>query len=196
MWGRNLKKQGECNPQSRNRVPPGQPFGLRFIKINTECDPCFGNRVRLQYPNTARFNKTLNVGRSRSPKRPVPYMQLRLVIRNKHCPPADQIQCELRFTAARTSHDQNRLTVACHTGGMQKAAPIWGRPNVIVSVVAHDQTGKPTTNRAPRGSDVMSASVGRMFSAQITPPWASTICLEIARPRPELLPKSSCGRSE
>lgn len=47
------------------------------------------------------------------------------------------------------------------------------------------QTGRPTTNRAPSGSDVKSTSVGRMFSAQMTPPWASTICLEIARPRPE-----------
>lgn len=47
------------------------------------------------------------------------------------------------------------------------------------------QTGKPTTNRAPSGSEVKSTSVGRMFSAQMTPPWASTICLEIARPRPE-----------
>lgn len=57
-------------------------------------------------------------------------------------------------------------------------------------------TGRPTTNRAPSGSDVGSASVGRMFSAQITPPCASTICLEIARPRPELLPNWSSGRCE
>jgi hypothetical protein len=34
---------------------------------------------------------------------------------------------------------------------------------------------------------------GRMFSAQITPPWASTICLEIARPRPEWLPNCFTG---
>ena len=59
-----------------------------------------------------------------------------------------------------------------------------------------DQIGRPTTNRAPEGSDVTSASVGRIFSAQITPPWASTICLEIARPRPELLPNWCTGRSE
>lgn len=57
-------------------------------------------------------------------------------------------------------------------------------------------TGRPTTNRAPSGSDVTSACVGRMFSAQITPPCASTICFEIARPRPEWLPKSPGGRSE
>ena len=48
------------------------------------------------------------------------------------------------------------------------------------------QTGRPTTNRAPSGSEVMSASVGRIFSAHMTPPCASTICLEMARPRPEL----------
>lgn len=61
---------------------------------------------------------------------------------------------------------------------------------------AIDQTGRPTTKRAPSGSEVTSASVGRMFSAQITPPCASTICLEIARPRPELFPKCSSGRWE
>lgn len=49
-------------------------------------------------------------------------------------------------------------------------------------------TGSPTTKRAPRGSDVKSASVGRIFSAQMTPPWASTICFDIASPSPELLP--------
>ena len=32
------------------------------------------------------------------------------------------------------------------------------------------QTGRPTTKRAPSGSEVTSASVGRMFSAQMTPP--------------------------
>ena len=55
------------------------------------------------------------------------------------------------------------------------------------------QTGRPTTKRAPSGSEVMSASVGRMFSAQMTPPCASTICFEMARPRPELLPNWPAG---
>ncbi len=59
-----------------------------------------------------------------------------------------------------------------------------------------DHTGRPTTKRAPSGSEVASASVGRMFSAQITPSWASTICLEIDKPRPELLPKSLSERCE
>ena len=58
------------------------------------------------------------------------------------------------------------------------------------------QTGRPTTKRAPSGSEVISAWVGRMFSAQITPPCASTICFEIARPRPEWLPNWPTGRSE
>lgn len=59
-----------------------------------------------------------------------------------------------------------------------------------------NQTGRPTTKRAPSGSDVMSMSVGRMFSVQMTPPCASTICLEIARPRPEWFPNCFSGRSE
>ena len=64
------------------------------------------------------------------------------------------------------------------------------------AVMAQAQTGRPTMKRAPKGSDVASAWVGRMFSAQITPPCASTICLEIDSPRPELLPNCPCGRSE
>ena len=33
------------------------------------------------------------------------------------------------------------------------------------------------------------------FSAQMRPPWASMICLEIDRPNPEFCPKPWCGRS-
>ena len=40
-------------------------------------------------------------------------------------------------------------------------------------------------NLAPNGAVLSSASVGRMFSAQMTPPCASMICLEMASPSPE-----------
>ena len=51
--------------------------------------------------------------------------------------------------------------------------------------------GSSTTNRAPTGAPFSSAR----FSAQMTPPWLTTIWREMASPRPELLPKAEpCGR--
>jgi hypothetical protein len=61
--------------------------------------------------------------------------------------------------------------------------------------------GSRTTKRAPStlGSllDSLPRSAGAVrFSAQIVPPWPSTICLEIDSPRPEFWPKPcSSGRS-
>ena len=56
--------------------------------------------------------------------------------------------------------------------------------------------GSRTTKRAPTMVGSPSASPGpARFSAQIRPPWASTICLEIDRPSPEFWPKPWCGRS-
>lgn len=71
-----------------------------------------------------------------------------------------------------------QVACACHWPGQRTL-------HRLSAEICCTQTGRPTTNRAPKGSDVKSTSVGRIFSAQITPPWASTICLEIAKPRPE-----------
>jgi len=99
-----------------------------------------------------------------------------------------QLQGECRFSGSAGAGDQQGATVNCNCAGLPC--------NAVAPLPRQTHTGRPTTNRAPRGSDVTSASVGRMFSAQMTPPWASTICLEIARPRPELLPNWPSGRSE
>lgn len=93
-------------------------------------------------------------------------------------PKRNHLQGKVRLSGARFARNDKRARLDGYSAGVE---------NDLRVVLAH--TGKPTTNRAPLGSDVKSASVGRMFSAQITPPWASTICFEIARPRPELLPK-------
>jgi hypothetical protein len=42
--------------------------------------------------------------------------------------------------------------------------------------------------RAPSGGLSAGAPAARMFSAQISPPWASTICFDMARPSPEWVP--------
>jgi hypothetical protein len=61
---------------------------------------------------------------------------------------------------------------------------------------AHHIAGSRTMKRAPRtrGSSVRPATVVR-FSTRIVPPWASMICLEMDRPRPEFCPKPCSGRS-
>jgi hypothetical protein len=57
----------------------------------------------------------------------------------------------------------------------------------------HASAGSVTTKRAPLISPGL---VPGMFSAVSVPPWASTICLEIDRPRPEFWPNASpAGRS-
>lgn len=97
--------------------------------------------------------------------------QVHLIIGHKLAAKPHQMQCEAGLSGPCAPKDQQTAPLKCHTTGMQQRH--------------RNQTGRPTTKRAPSGSEVTSAWVGRMFSAQITPPWASTICFEIARPRPE-----------
>ncbi len=53
--------------------------------------------------------------------------------------------------------------------------------------------GSSTKKRAP----MMLPSAALRFSARMRPPWASMICFEMDRPRPEWVPNfSSLGRSE
>ena len=119
----------------------------------------------------------------------------RQVISDKHRAKPDQAQAKPGFSTARRAGDQDTAPVKGHAGRVQMnrrrttARRRGARP-------ARAHTGRPTTKRAPNGSDVTSASVGRIFSAQITPPWASTICLDMARPSPELSPNWCSGRSE
>jgi hypothetical protein len=57
--------------------------------------------------------------------------------------------------------------------------------------------GSRTTKRAPStlGGSWSTLATPMRFSAQMRPPCASMICLEIDRPRPEFCPKPWCGRS-
>ncbi len=104
----------------------------------------------------------------------------------------DHPQCKAGLARSRRPGDQDGPAAMRHAGGVQdQDLRVRG-----VGIRRRGHTGKPTTKRAPRGSEFRSAAVGRMFSAQITPPCASTICFEIESPRPELLPKWVDGRSE
>jgi hypothetical protein len=85
----------------------------------------------------------------------------------------DQMMREARFSRARSAADQNA------NAGKQNAARMDG---------VHFAAGSRTVKRAPRTSALPSLVLCTgdiRFSAQIAPPCASTICLEIESPRPE-----------
>ncbi|TCU65389.1 hypothetical protein EDE08_1133 [Bradyrhizobium sp. R2.2-H] len=90
----------------------------------------------------------------------------------------DQIKGKARLAGARRPADQHRQRSDLDGGGVNA----W-------PAVAH-RAGSLTTKRAPATVGAPSASSGPgRFSAQMRPPWASMICLEIDRPRPEFWPK-------
>ena len=96
----------------------------------------------------------------------------------------DEVEGEARFAGSRGAADQHRALSDPDGGSVNAGA---GR--------AHS-AGSLTTKRAPATVGRSSDPVGPgRFSAQIRPPCASMICLEIDRPRPEFWPKPWCGRS-
>ena len=157
-------------------------FGL--TKVDDEGDIGLLQCRQSQDAHAPRLDQAANRRRGRGDEIIARNVQIGPVVRNQIRAQGDQVQGKRGFPAARGPEDQKAPPFDRDATGMQRLGP--GRV----------QTGSPTTKRAPSGSDVMSAWVGRMFSAQITPPWASMICFEIARPRPEWLPKSDFGRSE
>ena len=163
-----------------------QAFGFTLRQINHQChiSPWHGGRV--EQSHKARFDQARQLGRRARKKPVVMGPDQRLVIAYEISTKGHHLQGERRFASSRRTEDQKSTAAKGHTTGVQKK--VW--PN------GAGHTGRPTTKRAPSGSDVGSALVGRMFSAQITPPCASTICFEMDRPRPELLPKWVAGRSE
>src|SRR5215475_7453052 len=94
----------------------------------------------------------------------------------------EELERELRFAGARGASDEKRACTDEHRAGMH------GRP------LRHQEAGSRTVKRAPSTFDGSEPCVAMRFSAHRRPSCASTICLEIERPRPEFWPKSWCGR--
>src|SRR5579871_2634701 len=91
----------------------------------------------------------------------------------------DEVEGEARFAGAGWAANQDRAIPDQHRGGV----------NAGIGLACH-YVGSRTTKRAPATVASPSAPAGpTRFSAQIRPPWASTICLEIERPSPEFCPK-------
>ena len=100
-------------------------------------------------------------------------------------PAQDELEREPRLSRAGWPTDQDRTISNLHRGRM----------HACVGMVGHG-AGSLTTKRAPAIVGSPSSPTGpRRFSAQMRPPWASMICLEIDSPRPEFWPNPWCGRS-
>ena len=118
--------------------------------------------------------------------------QMHAIVANQHrrrylpgAPGQDQIERQSRFAGARGPADQHGPIAYQHGRGVYAGGP-----------GARHGAGSRTTKRAPAmvGSPSALTAPAR-FSAQIRPPWASMICLEIDSPSPEFWPKPWCGRS-
>jgi len=97
----------------------------------------------------------------------------------------DQPKREVGLAAAGAAKDQDRTTIQRHCRSVDS------RRRIARAVGAH-RRGSLTTKRAP----ATRPEASRRLSAWMVPSWASTICLEIDRPRPECVPKRSpFGRS-
>ena len=161
-----------------------QAFGFNAAHVQNKGDDSLGQGRGAKQAKEARFDQaTGRCGRVCN-QPPIPLLHKGLIVGHEVGPQSHELQGQGRLAAARWPGDQKTVAVEGDAACMQQKRRCFG------------QIGRPTTNRAPKGSEVGSALVGRMFSAQITPPWASTICLEIDRPSPELLPKWLAGRSE
>ena len=176
--------KGTFNPSQNDFAQGRQSFGFIARKIHHQINPCAIKRSSSQQAQIPCLDHSTKVFWRPGVKHAVACLKQGLVIRHQQGAQGHEPERERGFPRARWPDQKNAPTIEGDTARMKA----FGRQP--------RQTGSPTTNRAPSGSEVGSAFVGRMFSAQMTPPWASTICLEIDRPRPELLPKCVAGRSE
>ena len=96
----------------------------------------------------------------------------------------DQAQRQVRLAAARRPAQQHADPIERDASGLDVSPLRCAR--------AHRRAGRATTKRAPHTR----RSPSTRFSALTRPPWASAICLEMLRPRPEWVPYfSPAGRS-
>ena len=160
-------------------------FGFGNTQINRKEDINCVNRLYGEYSDPPRLDPAADGGGTGCDQSAFAAVQNRLVIGNQSGPHRHQLQSEARLARARGADDHHAAPRVGHRRSVDRQVAGWRR-----------HTGRPTTKRAPSGSEVMSASVGRMFSAQITPPCASTICFEMASPSPECSPNWPGGRSE
>ena len=156
-----------------NVTPLWQTIGFALPQIDGQFHSRFVNRRGAQNAKATRLDQAGKGGRAAGDKGRALAQDFGPVIGDKIRAQRHQRQRQRRLARPRRSKDQQRTPPDRNATGVKQ------------NPVTPCHTGRPTTKRAPSGSEVISALEGRMFSAQITPPCASTICFEIARPRPE-----------
>ena len=182
-------KKGEVDAEKGSFQRLRHPVARNPVQIDDQRDCGLPPGDRAQDPHAARLDQAGD-GRRRAGDHAAAFgAQFGPIVGDKVRTMGHELQAKRRLARPRRAKDENGARPDRDGCSVNEK----GR---VVSHAPAPQTGRPTTKRAPSGSDVMSAEVGRMFSAQITPPCASTICLEMARPRPELLPKCASGRCE
>ena len=103
----------------------------------------------------------------------------------------DKAQGQVRLAGSGQSKKQHPFAIHGDTGrrGACVESAI-GRHPILRNGRQADDEARPEDGRSP-----VASALPRRFSAQMRPLWASTICFEIDRPRPEFLPKLTSGRS-
>lgn len=172
--------QGDVAAEQCDPAVGRQPLGLGSVEVHHHDDNGRTVRIGAQDANAARLDQPLEGCGRRCDHRLPLARQTGPVVGDKAGAKGHHRQRQRRFATAGPTQNKHTLAIKGNTGGMQN-----GAVSRLVVGGPGRHTGRPTTKRAPNGSEVGSASVGRMFSAQITPPCASTICLEMARPSPE-----------
>ena len=182
-----LQHKRQVNSRNRDAAVGGKAVGLGARQV---CDEGDGRRPGgggAEEADAARLDQAfLRGGGAARDKGAVAGGDAGPVVGDEAGAEGEELQAEGGLAGAGGAEDEEAAVCHGDAGGVQEQR--------VGRRCRH--TGRPTTKRAPKGSLVASAAVGRMFSAQITPPCASTICFEIDRPRPELLPKWVGGRSE
>lgn len=163
----------ERHSEHLNVMDLWQTLRLAPAHIDSQCHSRFVNERGAQDAQTPRLDQAGKRGRAAGDQSLALTLKLRPVVGHQPRAQPDHLERKRRLAGTRRPEDQQRPPVQRDAAGMEDRA----------ALPAH--SGRPTTKRAPSGSEVMSALVGRMFSAQITPPCDSTICLEMASPSPE-----------
>ena len=138
------------------------------------------------HTNTAKLNEARKQGRWTGDQHTILDRQHHPVVRHKlggrqgAGGVEDEAQRERGFSGTRRPPDEEPNIPHGDATGVEGGRRVRG----------HGQpAGRRTMKRAPVTWGVPSGSVTVRFSAQMRPPWASTICREMERPRPEFWPK-------
>ena len=184
--------RGRRIPQTTVSAPSGSRFGIVRREVHHQADD--RNRLMIEPPDAepAHLEQSCQRWRRLHQQAPVARFEVNAIVPNQarerqhpRLRGVDERERQLRLAGSGAAADQHGA------GAGQHGRSVHGR-----SVGGHHVAGRRTMKRAPRTVGGSSGPVAARwrFSTQMRPPWASMMCLEIERPRPEFCPKSWSGR--